>query len=793
MKFSEQWLREWVNPDVDTETLAAQLTMAGLEVDAIEPVAPEFDGVVVGEISSIEKHPDADKLRVCQVDIGESAKLQIVCGAANARQGLKAPLAIMGAKLPGGLKIKKGKLRGVESFGMLCSEKELGIAEDASGLMELAADAPVGISIRDYLKLDDNAIELGLTPNRGDCLSIAGIARETGVLNRLAVNGPKIEAIAAKCEATFPIRLDATDDCPQYAGRVIRNIRPDATTPIWMQEKLRRCGIRSLSPVVDVTNYVLLELGQPMHAFDLNKLNGGIVVRHANAGEKLTTLDDAEHELQKQTLIIADDHGPLAMAGIMGGLNSAVEAGQTTDIFLESAYFNPLAIAGKARAYGLHTDSSHRFERGVSPELQVTAIERATALLLDIVGGEPGPVIIETHMASMPSRSSVKLRQQRIQRVLGMDIPTESIAEIIERLGMQVTGDAEGWQVIPPAFRFDIEREEDLIEEVARIHGYNNLPDTHPRGAMAIQPQTETMVSLKQVRQTLVDLGYQEAITYSFVEPRLQAELAPGDEPFPLANPISADLAVMRTSLWPGLVGAVHYNLNRQQDRICLFECGLNFVKQDTEIKQVRHIGGAVSGSRFPLQWSNQTVPVDFYDLKGHVEAILRMTGDMQAFRFVAEAHPALHPGQTAAIYRGEQHVGWLGMLHPGRQKALGLSHSVYLFEMALAPILQRNVVKYSQLSRFPAIKRDLAIVVDEEISAEKVMQCMKKAAPEYLQELELFDVYMGKGIDSGRKSLALGLTLQDLSRTLTEEDVEQSMNNILHTLQEELKATLRE
>jgi len=793
MKFSEQWLREWVNPDVDTETLAAQLTMAGLEVDAIEPVAPEFEGVVIGEISNIEKHPDADKLRVCQVDIAQADKLQIVCGAANARLGLKAPLATIGARLPGGLKIKKGKLRGVESFGMLCSEKELGIADDANGLMELPADAPVGDSIRNYLKLDDKTIELGLTPNRGDCLSIAGIAREAGVLNRQAVNSPEIKAVANQCDDTFAVKIEAVEDCPQYVGRVIRNIDTSAITPTWMQEKLRRCGVRSLSPVVDVTNYVLLELGQPMHAFDLNKLKEGIVVRHARKGEKLTTLDDAQHELTGQTLVIADANGPLAMAGIMGGLDSAVEAGKTKDIFLESAYFNPLAIAGKARTYGLHTDSSHRFERGVSPEIQVMAIERATALLLEIAGGDPGPVSMDTHKDSMPSRSPVVLRQQRIQRILGTDIPTEQIAEIIERLGMHVSNKGDDWEVTPPAFRFDIECEEDLIEEVARIHGYNNLPDTRPQGAMVIQPQTETKVSMKQVRQTLVDLGYQEAITYSFVEPRLQSVLAPEDEAFPLANPISADLSVMRTSLWPGLVGAVEYNLNRQQDRICLFECGLNFVKQDTEIKQVRHIAGAVSGSRVPLQWSGKSEPMDFFDIKAHVEALLRITGDLKGFSFIPEVHPALHPGQTAAIYRGENRIGWVGMLHPAKQKLVGVNQAVYLFEMALNEILPRNVVKYAPLSRFPSITRDLAIVVDEKTSAESVMKCMKNAAPDYLKDLELFDVYMGKGIDSGRKSLALGLTLQDLSRTLTDEDVEQTVENILSALQEELEATLRE
>ncbi|MFO7604465.1 MAG: phenylalanine--tRNA ligase subunit beta, partial [Gammaproteobacteria bacterium] len=527
--------------------------------------------------------------------------------------------------------------------------------------------------------------------------------------------------------------------------------------------------------------------------FDLSKLKGAIVVRHARAGERLTTLDGAEHELLEQTLLIADDNGPLAMAGIMGGAASAVVAGQSRDIFLESAYFNPLAIAGKARAYGLHTDSSHRFERGVSPDLQVRALERATALLLDIVGGEPGPITLECHNEALPVRTPVTLRQQRIARVLGMDIPAAEIVVILEHLGMQVSTAGQDWQVTPPPFRFDIEIEEDLIEEVARIYGYNNLPDSRPHGAMAIQPQTETQVSLQHLRQTLVDLGYQEAITYSFVDPALQTVLAPAAAGLALANPISADLAVMRTSLWPGLVGALRYNLNRQQDRICLFECGLNFIMQDAEIKQVRYIGGALSGRRLPLQWSASAEAVDFFDAKAHVEAILRLSGDLAGFRFVSDTHDTLHPGQTAAIYRGEQRLGWVGMLHPARQMALGLSQAVYLFELELTPILQRNVVKFVPMSKFPAIMRDLAIVVDESISAETVMHCMRKAAGTQLRELELFDVYMGKGIDSGRKSLAFGLTLQDLSRTLTDEDVEQTMKNVLSALQQELKATLRE
>ena len=792
MKFSEQWLREWVNPAISTEELAHQLTMAGLEVEAVEAVAGDCSLVVVGEVLQVEPHPDADKLRVCQVNVGEAQPLNIVCGAANVHQGMKAPVALVGAVLSGDFKIKKSKLRGVPSHGMLCSSKELGLTEQAEGLMALPADAPVGEDIRAYLQLDDVSIELGLTPNRGDCLSLAGIAREVGVLNQTEVSPPEIPAQAAIVDDTFPVTLAAEADCPHYVGRIIRGIDSSAVTPLWLQERLRRSGLRSLGPVVDVTNYVLLELGQPMHAFDLQKLTGGIQVRHALAGEAITLLDEQTVELEAGSLLIADKAGPVALAGIMGGAESAVSE-QTSDIFLESAFFDPLAIAGRARSYGLHTDSSHRFERGVAPDLQVPAIERATQLLLAIVGGKAGPVIEVTAKNELPVRAPISLREARIARVLGANVPGATVADILLRLGMQVESSKTGWQVIPPAFRFDLSIEEDLIEEIGRIYGYDNLPSTTPSVHLQMPSRPEGRVRLDRIKQSLVDLGYAEAITYSFVDPKLQQILDPQQEALALANPISAEMGVMRTNLWPGLVQALQYNLNRQQNRLFLFECGLKFVRQDSELKQEMMVAGAITGSRCPAHWDRGNEAVDFFDLKGQVETLLDLTGLREEFAFRVEAHPVLHPGQSAAIYRRERCVGWLGALHPSVEQALGLSQRVYVFEIEAAAVSEGRVPQFMPLSRYPSIRRDIAVVVDQAILAADVLHCIRLCGSEYLTNVELFDVYVGEGIDSGRKSLALGLTLQDLSRTLTDSEIEQELNQILSELHSKLGATLRE
>lgn len=791
MRFSEKWLREWVNPPISTQELADQLTMAGLEVDAIEPVAAAFDGVVVGEVLELAPHPDADKLRVCQVAVGEAEPLQIVCGAPNVHVGMKAPTALVGARLPGGLKIKKAKLRGVASTGMLCSARELGLSEDAAGLMALPQDAPVGEAVRDYLQLDDVAIELGLTPNRGDCLSILGIAREAAVLNRLRLDEPAPEPVPALNKAERPVTLEAAADCPRYVGRVIEGIDADAATPMWLQERLRRCGLRSLNPVVDVTNYVMLELGQPMHAFDLDRVQGGIVVRHAREGESIELLDGQTLALEAGSLLIADERTPLALAGIMGGAGSAV-SGTTRSIFLESAYFEPSAIAGRARGYGLHTDSSHRFERGVDPDLQRRAIERATRLILEIVGGTPGPVI-DRAAEQDTLRSPIVLRQARIPRVLGMEIEADEVEDVLGRLGMQLQAVEGGWQVRPPAFRFDIEREEDLIEELARIHGYQALPVTHPVASLEMGARPEGWLSNRRLRGLLVDRGYHEAVTYSFVSPELQALVAPGETALPLANPISADLSVMRTSLWAGLLAAVVHNANRQQGRVRLFEQGLSYVPQGNDLNQIPRLAGAAYGPVYPEQWGAPARRVDFFDVKADVEALLGLSGRGSDFSFKAESHPALHPGQSARIWRGDQPLGWLGVLHPAAEQRLGLAQPVVLFELDLGVFADGRVPKFEPLSRFPAIRRDLAVIVDESVTAQALRDCVSEAVPALLTHFELFDVYRGKGIDSGRKSLALGLTFQDLSRTLTDADVDDAMERVITALQTQLRAILRE
>ena len=801
MKFSEQWLREWVNPAIDTAALQEQLTMAGLEVDGCEPVAGTFTKVVVAEVLAVAKHPDADKLNVCRVNVGDAEPLQIVCGAANVRVGLKVPAALVGAKLPGDFKIKKSKLRGVPSHGMLCSTKELGLEAQADGLMELPADAPVGMPVEDYLKLDDVSIELDLTPNRGDCLSIAGIAREVGVLNGDDVTEPDIKPVKASINDTFKVSVNAEQACPHYVGRVIKNINPQATTPLWMQEKLRRCGHRSLGPLVDVTNYVLLELGQPMHAFDLDKLKTEIIVREAKQGEKITLLDEQTLTLDEGTLLITDASGPIAVAGIMGGASTAV-SDSTTNIFLESAFFTPLNLAGQARNYGLHTDSSHRFERGVSFDLQVKAIERASALLLDIAGGEAGPLTTLMSKSYLPARKPVKLRQERLSRVLGVSFDSQFVETNLVNLGMDIKKTRDGWDVTPPAARFDIEIEEDLIEEMGRIYGYDNIPQTRPASIINMSPVKESLVGMDLVRQTLVDRGFYEAITYSFIDPTLHALVDPDSEAIALANPISADMSVMRTNLWAGLLDSLQYNLNRQQNRLCLFECGLRFLRQDNEIQQKLVVAGVLNGNVYPEQWAINNRKVDFFDVKGHVEALLGLTGNKLEFTFKVDSHPALHPGQSAAIYFGkneknQQHIGWVGALHPELGKKLDLSSATYLFELDASIFEAGKIPAYSSVSKYPAIRRDLAIIVDVNISAQKVMDTIHASCLEngtnIVQDLELFDVYEGEGIDSGRKSLGLGLTLQHLSRTLTDTDVDSEIQNVISTLNSKLGATLRE
>ena len=812
MKFSESWLREWVNPALSSDELAHQITMAGLEVDAVDPVAGEFSGVIIGEVVECGPHPDADKLQITKISLGDYSSdnvekgvlVDIVCGAKNCRVGLKVAVATVGAVLPGNFKIKKAKLRGVPSFGMLCSESEIGLADDADGIMELASDAPLGTCVREYLDLNDVTIDVDLTANRGDCLGLKGLAREVGVLNSLEVTEPTITAIAPTIDDALTITIDAGKACPRYLGRVIKGINPSATTPLWMVEKLRRCGTRSIDPVVDVTNYVLLELGHPMHAFDLAKIDGNIQVRFANKDEKLTLLDENEVTLKETTLVIADTGiegkgKALAMAGIFGGLESGVTK-NTTDIFLESAFFAPLAILGKARQYGLHTDASHRYERGIDPTLQNDAIERATELLLSIVGGQTGPVVETKSDADIPQAKEVHLRREKLDSRIGHHIEDAQVSEILTRLGftLSTTGDAGGkvWQVNVPAYRFDIKIEVDLIEEVARIFGYNNIPNIAPKATLKMREKKEASISLNTLKQTLVNRDYQEAITYSFVDPKVQSLIHPDEAVMTLPHPISSEMSVMRLSMWTGLLQSVAYNQNRQQTRVRLFETGLRFVPDESSengVRQQNMISGVISGSRTDEHWAMEKAATDFYDIKGDVEALLALTCDANSYEFSKAEVAALHPGQTAAITKNGNLVGYVGTLHPELTRKLGLNGQTLIFELLLSEVLVQKIPEASVVSRFPANRRDLALVVKDDVDANKVLQLIEKIGGNLLIGLNLFDVYQGQGIEDGFKSLAIALVLQDTNKTLEEKDITDVVNRVVETLKTEFNASLRD
>ncbi len=792
MRFSEAWLRNYVNPSITTSELVHQLTMAGLEVDSVVPAADKFSGVVIGEILETSPHPEADRLKVCRVAAGLAEPLQIVCGAPNAREGMRAPLALVGAELPGGIRIKASKLRGVPSLGMLCSAKELGLDDDASGLMALPADAPVGADIREFLQLNDMVIEVDLTPNRADCLSVAGIAREVALLNGLDLTSPKIESPPVEDDAVLTVTLEAPEQCPRYLGRLIHGVAHGVQTPMWMKERLRRSGLRSLDAVIDVTNYVLLEMGQPLHAFDADKLEGGIRVRLAQEGEKLRLLNDQELTLQENTLVIADQFKPLALAGIMGGSESAV-GDATRDIFLECAFFTPDLIMGKARQYGLSTDSSHRFERGVSFELQAEAMARATALIVAIAGGAAGPVVEVCSPEHLPKREPLQLRSARISRLLGLDIDSARVGAILQRLGMRPEQHAEGWRVTPPAFRFDIAIEADLVEELGRVYGYDHLPRKHPTFPAAMRAVSETCLNLDRVKDALVDAGYQEAITYSFVEDRLQKVIVPDDVPLPLKNPISAELAVMRTTLWVGLLDAAIKNNNRQQTRVRLFESGLIFHQDANGLEQPKSIAWLAMGAVNPEQWGEALRRVDFYDVKADVEAVVALTGRADLLEFRAGQHPALHPGQTAAIYLGRQRLGVAGMLHPRLEKRLGFDQRVFLVELDQSVLLERTVPKFRSLSKFPHVRRDIAVIVDESIPVAGLVACCEHHGGDLLRSVLIFDIYRGQGVEAGKKSVALGLFWQDETDTLIDARVDEAVTGILTSLAEQFDAHLRD
>lgn len=795
MKFSTSWLDEWVNPGLSTDALAELITMAGLEVDGIEPVAGDFNQVVVGEVVECGPHPDADKLQVTKVNVGGDELLDIVCGAPNCRTGLKVAVAVVGAVLPGDFKIKKAKLRGQASHGMLCSYSEIGIDLDSSGIIELPANAPIGDCVREYLKLNDSIVEIDLTPNRADCLSMAGVAREVGVLKQASVNWPDIADVPATVDDKVAVSLNAPDACPRYLARVVKNIDITAATPLWMQEKLRRSGIRSIDPVVDVTNFVLIEWGQPMHAFDLATLNGAINVRLAEQDEKLTLLDGNEVSLNSDTLVIADQERAIAMAGIFGGQVTGV-TDTTKDVLLECAFFSPLAITGRARSYGLHTDSSHRFERGVDYQLQHKVMQRATALLLEICGGEAGPVVEALSEAHLPTANTVTLRHAKLNRTIGIDIDADQVTDMLTRLGFSVTQTSDGWQALVPSYRFDISIEEDLVEEVARVYGYNNIPNQAPIAGLTMSSHREAKLPLNRLKDALVDLGYQEAITYSFVDPSQQQLLFPDTKTMVLPNPISADMSEMRVSLWPGLIQAAVYNQNRQQPRLRLFEQGLTFVPDanaENGVQQTPKLAGLLLGTVSAEHWDMAEKGADFFDIKGDLETLLALSGHELDFSFARIDMTALHPGQSAAVlYQGQQ-VGLIGAVHPSLLKKLGLKSQAYVFEVELSAITHRHVPLAADISRFPANRRDLALVVDNQVAAGDILDLVRKVGGNQLVGLNLFDVYQGAGISDGKKSLALSLVLQDTHRTLEEKEIADTVARIVTALSDEFRASLRD
>lgn len=795
MKFSEKWLREWVNPDISTQQLADQITMAGLEVDGVEPVAGEFSGVVVGEVVECGQHPDADKLQVTKINVGDDELIDIVCGAPNCRQGLKVAVAKVGAVLPGNFKIKKAKLRGQPSFGMLCSFSELGISDDHDGIVELPADAPIGQDLREYLDLNDVTIEVDLTPNRADCLGMRGLAREVGVLNQSNVDMPVYPETAASITDTRGISLAAPQACPRYLGRVIKGIDVSAPSPLWLQEKLRRSGVRSIDAVVDVTNFVLLELGHPMHAFDNDVLSGDIVVRMAKQDEELVLLDETKVTLKDNTLVIADQEKALAMAGIFGGLDSGVTS-DSKNIFLESAFFAPDAIMGKARQYGLHTDASHRYERGVDPQMQRQAMERATALLLEIVGGEAGPIVEAIDEQYIPPVKDVLLRAARLTRVLGIEIEASVVSDILMRLGLDADESNGQWQVKVPAYRFDIAIEEDLIEEIARVYGYDNIPNVAPQAALKMSGRKEQAMDVNELKLTLTNRDYQEAITYSFVDPKVQSQLYPTIDAIVLPHPISADMSAMRVSAWTGLLQAVSYNQKRQQARVRLFESGLRFIPDASEkmgVRQETVFSGVIAGNLQEANWDRADKAVDFFDAKADVEALLSLIAPIDVFRFEATQHSALHPGQSAAIYRDDVFIGVIGAVHPKFEKLLGLNGRVFVFELEIAAFGEKKLPEAKEISKFPANRRDIAIVVDDDKVVGEILDCIQKFGANQLVGLNLFDIYRGKGIEPGFKSLAISLTLQDMARTLEEAEIQAVVDGILTKLSEQFGATLRD
>lgn len=788
MKFSHSWLQEYLEKSLSVKTLAEKLTDAGLEVDAVEPAAADFSGVVVGQIVEINKHPDADKLNICQVDVGQVERLTIVCGASNIFVGMKAPVAMIGAVLPGNFKIKKGKLRGQESFGMMCSEQELGILEQADGLMNLPQDAPIGQDIRHYLKLDDHCIEVDLTPNRADCLSVYGIAREVSALTGASVKPLMIAEHQAHHEITRGVRIEAKDGCKRYYGAVIKGVDSEAQTPLWMQEKLRRSGVRSISLAVDITNYVMLLTGQPMHAFDHNKVDGDIHVRYAIDGEKITLLDETEVTLQSNTMVIADNKQALAIAGVMGGLSNSVTA-DTRDIFLESAFFEPIAVAGRARQYGLHTDSSHRFERGVDPELASKALQLAIDLILNIAGGELG--VITQAIEPRQANPVINMSFEKLNRVLGMSFDPSYVRQQFIALGMTIVSQSDTHlQVQAPSYRFDIQIQEDLFEEIGRIYGYANIHEKMPVFKATKTKICEHKIALQRFKALLVDRGYHEAINYSFIDPKHDAYFF-AQQGITLQNPISADLAVMRQSLIPGLLKAFKENVSRQQSRVRLFESGVCFFPTTQGREEHERIGGLAFGSVHPQGW-NGAKAVDFYDVKADVQAMCDLAGLAIEWQ-VCDDCEWLHPGQSAYVIHEGKRIGKVGVIHPEVMKFLQIkAKAPIVYELDLAAISHKSLPKFTPISKFPSVTRDIAVTVNADLPAQTIIDTVKGLGLSTLRQIHLFDVYQGENLPQGQKSLAFGVVFQDQTQTMSETQMTEAMDAIIQALAEKHQAVLR-
>lgn len=790
MQISEQWLRQWIDPKVSTEKLGEQFTALGLEVESINSIQPKLEKVVVGEVLECEKHPEADRLSCCKVKVSKSEILDIVCGAKNVRKGLKVAVVQVGGSLLGGPAIQAAKLRGATSQGMICSAKELGLAAESEGILELSADAPIGKSITDYLELNDHVIDLSITPNRGDCLSIQGLARDLAAVNRLKINPPAIKKTPIKTKTQLKVEVKSSQACPRYCGRVLENINSNAKIPLWMSERLRRSNLRLIHPVVDVLNYVMLELGQPMHAFALDKITKKIVVRKAKDGEKITLLDQKELTLNKEDLVVADEAAPLALAGMMGGLDSGVKV-DTRAIFIESAYFSAGNLVKTARRFGISSDSAYRFERGVDFDLPQIALERATQLLLEIVGGEAGPITEIIDKAQLPKRAAIKLNLAEVPRLLGIDIPAAKAKAIFSALGMKVKAAKTHLQITPPSYRFDVTESHDCIEELARIHGYDQIPMLPLLGELKLAPISETRIGESKIAKTLIDRGYSEVVTYSFVENKLQQKINPTNQVWELINPLSQELAVMRTSLWPGLLSTAQFNLNRGAAYLRIFEMGHTFLKQNEKILERAYLGGLVCGEAFPTSWAEKARAVDFYDAKGDIEALLELTGKPVEFKPLAQG--ALHPGQSAAIYLDGKAIGYLGALHPALVQELDLAVTPYLFEIEMSALETALLPSYCEISKFPAISRDLAIVVNEAVLASDIKSKISADGGNLLNKVEIFDIYQGTGIAAGHKSVALGLSFEDRSRTLLDDEVNAVLERIVHGLEQAFNAKLRE